>query len=118
MFGLVKEEERYTLTVHVKDRDGAPVPADLTVQRLAGGEDARPAHVGDSGTLRLRLEPGTYTLATFLDVRGGHGADSSASASSRPPRSAWTTTRTSPWTAGSCARSGPPWTGAPRPASC
>ncbi|WP_416518880.1 S8 family serine peptidase [Streptomyces achromogenes] len=76
VFGLVKEEERYTLTVHVKDRDGAPVPADLTVQRLAGGEDARPAHVGDSGTLRLRLEPGTYTLATFLDVRGGHGADS------------------------------------------
>ncbi|MFF9581880.1 S8 family serine peptidase [Streptomyces achromogenes] len=76
VFGLVKEEERYTLTVHVKDRDGAPVPADLTVQRLAGGEDARPAHVGDSGTLRLRLEPGTYSLATFLDVRGGHGADS------------------------------------------
>ncbi|GHH17906.1 S8 family serine peptidase [Streptomyces rubradiris] len=75
-FGLVKEEERYTLTVHVKDRDGAPVPADLTVQRLAGGEDARPAHVDGSGTLRLRLKPGTYTLATFLDVRGGHGADS------------------------------------------
>ncbi|MEU7051333.1 S8 family serine peptidase, partial [Streptomyces eurythermus] len=75
-FGLVKEEERYTLTVHVKDRDGAPVPADLTVQRLAGGEDARPVHVGDSGTLRLRLRPGTYTLATFLDVRGSHGADS------------------------------------------
>ncbi|MFF9024430.1 S8 family serine peptidase [Streptomyces eurythermus] len=75
-FGLVKEEERYTLTVHVKDRDGAPVPADLTVRRLAEGEDARPAHVGDSGTLRLRLEPGTYTLATFLDVRGSHGADS------------------------------------------
>ncbi|MGW1594140.1 S8 family serine peptidase [Streptomyces sp. NPDC002343] len=76
VFGLVKEEERYTLTVHVKDRDGAPVPADLTVQRLAAGEDARPAHVGDSGTLRLRLKPGTYTLATFLDVRGAHGADS------------------------------------------
>ncbi|MFC5657030.1 S8 family serine peptidase [Streptomyces nogalater] len=76
VFGLVKEEERYTLTVHVKDRDGAPAPADLTVQRLAGGEEARPAHVGASGTLRLRLAPGTYTLATFLDVRGGHGADS------------------------------------------
>ncbi|GGS01989.1 MULTISPECIES: S8 family serine peptidase [Streptomyces] len=75
-FGLVKEEERYTLTVHVKDRDGAPAPADLTVRRLAEGEDARPAHVGDSGTLRLRLTPGTYTLATFLDVRGSHGADS------------------------------------------
>ncbi|MEU4925633.1 S8 family serine peptidase [Streptomyces yokosukanensis] len=75
-FGLVKEEERYTLTVHVKDRAGAPAPADLTVQRLAAGEDAQPARVGDSGTLRLRLKPGTYSLATFLDVHGSHGADS------------------------------------------
>ncbi|MGW5426313.1 S8 family serine peptidase [Streptomyces sp. NPDC004059] len=75
-FGLVKEEERYTLTVHVKDRSGAPTAADLTVQRLAAGEDAQPAHVGDSGTLRLRLKPGTYSLATFLDVHGSHGADS------------------------------------------
>ncbi|WP_225075036.1 S8 family serine peptidase [Streptomyces sp. CoT10] len=76
VFGLVKEDERYTLTVRVKDRDGAPVPADLTVQRLAAGADPYPAHVGDSGTLRLRLEPGTYSLTSFLDVRGGHGADS------------------------------------------
>ncbi|MGW3205241.1 S8 family serine peptidase [Streptomyces sp. NPDC001135] len=76
VFGLVKEEERYTLTVHVKDRAGTPAPADLTVQRLAADEDAQPAHVGDSGTLRLRLRPGTYALATFLDVRGSHGADS------------------------------------------
>ncbi len=35
-----------------------------------------PARVGDSGTLELRLAPGTYSLATFLDVRGSHGADS------------------------------------------
>ncbi|MER6730806.1 S8 family serine peptidase [Streptomyces puniciscabiei] len=76
VFGLVKEDERDTLTVHVKDRAGRPTAADLTVQRLAAGEDAQPAHVGDSGTLRLRLKPGTYSLATFLDVRGRHGADS------------------------------------------
>ncbi|MFF4560505.1 S8 family serine peptidase [Streptomyces sp. NPDC001435] len=76
VFGLVKEEERYTLTVHVKDRDGTPAPADLTVQRLAEGDDPFPARVGDSGTLKLRLRPGTYTLASFLDVRGSHGADS------------------------------------------
>ncbi|MGW1914301.1 S8 family serine peptidase [Streptomyces sp. NPDC002076] len=75
-FGLVKEDERYTLTVHVKDRSGTPTAADLTLQRLAAGEDAQPAHVGDSGTLRLRLKPGTYSLATFLDVRGSHGTDS------------------------------------------
>ncbi|MEV6835403.1 S8 family serine peptidase [Streptomyces sp. NPDC051133] len=76
VFGLVKEEERYTLTVHVKDRAGAPTAADLTVQRLAEGEDAQPAHVGDSGTLALRLKPGTYSLTSFLDVHGSHGADS------------------------------------------
>ncbi|WP_234336132.1 S8 family serine peptidase [Streptomyces sp. NRRL S-1022] len=76
VFGLVKEEERYTLTVHVEDRSGAPAAADLTVQRLAGGADAEPAHVDGSGTLRLRLRPGTYCLASFLDVRGSHGADS------------------------------------------
>ncbi|MFF1447290.1 S8 family serine peptidase [Streptomyces sp. NPDC058274] len=75
-FGLVKEEERYTLTVHVKDRAGAATAADLVVQRLAEGTDPVPASVGDSGTLQLRLAPGTYSLTSFLDVRGSHGADS------------------------------------------
>ncbi|MGW3187452.1 S8 family serine peptidase [Streptomyces ardesiacus] len=75
-FGLVKEEERYTLTVHVKDRSGVAAPADLTVQRLTEGVDPVPAHVGESGTLTLRLQPGTYSLTSFLDVRGSHGADS------------------------------------------
>ncbi|MFJ3206615.1 S8 family serine peptidase [Streptomyces flaveolus] len=75
-FGLVKEEERYTLTVHVKDRAGGASAADLAVQRLAAGVDTVPAHVGDSGTLELRLAPGTYSLTSFLDVRGSHGADS------------------------------------------
>ncbi|MFJ6082454.1 S8 family serine peptidase [Streptomyces sp. NPDC092369] len=75
-FGLVKEEERYTLTVHVKDRDGAATAADLVVQRLAADVDPASAHVDDSGTLKLRLQPGTYSLTSFLDVRGGRGADS------------------------------------------
>ncbi|MER6343936.1 S8 family serine peptidase [Streptomyces sp. NPDC001595] len=75
-FGLVKEEERYTLTVHVKDRAGAATAADLVVQRLAERVDPQPAYVGDSGTLKLRLTPGTYSLTSFLDVRGSHGADS------------------------------------------
>ncbi|MFI1400432.1 S8 family serine peptidase [Streptomyces sp. NPDC020681] len=75
-FGLVKEEERYTLTVHVKDRDGAPTAARLGVKRLAEGEDPFPAAVGESGTLELRLRPGTYTVSSFLDVRGSKGKDS------------------------------------------
>ncbi|MFE6482834.1 S8 family serine peptidase [Streptomyces sp. NPDC057757] len=76
VFGLVKEEERYTLTVHVLDRDGAGTAADLVVQRLAQDAYPSPAAVGDSGTLELRLPPGTYSVDTFLDVRGSHGADS------------------------------------------
>ncbi|MDH6215487.1 S8 family serine peptidase [Streptomyces pseudovenezuelae] len=75
-FGLVKEEERYTLTVHVKDRDGAATAADLVVQRLAQDADPSSVHVDDSGTLKLRLQPGTYSLTSFLDVHGSHGADS------------------------------------------
>ncbi|MFE9473261.1 S8 family serine peptidase [Streptomyces griseofuscus] len=76
VFGLVKEDERYTLTVHVKDRAGAPAAADLTVQRLAQGADPESDHVGDSGTIALRLKPGTYALTSFLDVHGSHGTDS------------------------------------------
>jgi subtilisin family serine protease len=75
-FALVKEEERYTLTVNVKDRDGVATAASLALQPLAADTDARSVYVGDSGTLELRLAPGTYSLSTFLDVRGSHGADS------------------------------------------
>ncbi|MFH8340693.1 S8 family serine peptidase [Streptomyces sp. AM6-12] len=76
VFGLVKEDERYTLTVHVRDRSGTPTAADLTVQRLARDADPESDHVDASGTLKLRLKPGAYALTSFLDVRGSHGADS------------------------------------------
>ncbi|WP_327657784.1 S8 family serine peptidase [Streptomyces sp. NBC_00483] len=75
-FGLVKEEERYTLTVHVKDRDGKPAAADIMYQRLAKDTLPQPATVDESGTVKLRLQPGTYYLDSFLDVRGAHGKDS------------------------------------------
>jgi len=75
-FGLVKEEERYTLTVHVKDRDGKPTPANIVFQQLAERTDPGVVTVGDSGTVQLRLKPGTYTADTFLDVRGSSGPDS------------------------------------------
>ncbi|MGX1503509.1 UNVERIFIED_CONTAM: subtilisin family serine protease [Streptomyces graminofaciens] len=74
--GLVKEEERYTLTVRVLDRDGAATAAHLGVRKLEKGHDPFPATVGDSGTLELRLPPGTYTVSSFLDVRGSNGKDS------------------------------------------
>ncbi|MFI7007307.1 S8 family serine peptidase [Streptomyces sp. NPDC050145] len=75
-FGLVKEEERYTLTVHVKDRDGKPTAANLVMQELAERTDPGVVAVGDSGTVEVRLKPGTYTADTFLDVRGASGPDS------------------------------------------
>ncbi|MEV3859098.1 S8 family serine peptidase [Streptomyces sp. NPDC050095] len=75
-FGLVKEEERYTLTVHVKDRGGDPSAAYLAVQQLTANTDPMPYQVGDSGTVRLRLKPGTYYVDSFLDVHGSHGKDS------------------------------------------
>ncbi|MFI5664212.1 S8 family serine peptidase [Streptomyces sp. NPDC051684] len=75
-FGLVKEEERYTLTVHVKDRDGKPAAADLMYQQLAKDTMPQPATVDTSGTVELRLKPGTYYVDSFLDVRGAHGKDS------------------------------------------
>ncbi len=117
VFGLVKEEERYTLTVHVKDRSGAPAPADLTVQRLAAGRrprrsaSAAPASSGCASSPAPTRSPPSWTCTAAM------APTPSASASSRRPRSPSTTTRTSPWTAGDCARSKPAWTGAPRPAS-
>ncbi|MFD4948687.1 S8 family serine peptidase [Streptomyces sp. NPDC058409] len=75
-FGLTKEEERYTLTVHVKDRDGAASAANLTVKQLTKDTDPFPVSVGESGTLKLRMQPGMYTLSSFLDVRGSKGKDS------------------------------------------
>ncbi|MEU0375239.1 S8 family serine peptidase [Streptomyces sp. NPDC006283] len=74
--GMVKEEERYTLTVHVKDRDGKATGAYLGVQKLEQGNDPFPVTVDESGTLELRLKPGTYSVDSFLDVRGSHGKDS------------------------------------------
>ncbi|WP_328694797.1 S8 family serine peptidase [Streptomyces sp. NBC_00342] len=75
-FGLTKEEERYTLTIHVKDRDGAPSAAYVAVKQLAKDTSVIPASVGESGTLKLRVKPGMYTLSSFLDVRGSKGKDS------------------------------------------
>ncbi|WP_306316829.1 MULTISPECIES: S8 family serine peptidase [unclassified Streptomyces] len=76
-FGLVKEDERYTLTVHVKDRDGKPAGANLMYQQLAKNTLPQAATADAStGTVKLRLKPGTYYVDSFLAVRGSHGKDS------------------------------------------
>ncbi|MDJ1133139.1 S8 family serine peptidase [Streptomyces iconiensis] len=75
-YGMIKEEERYTLTVRLKDRAGKPTSGQLQMQRYAKNSDPYVAEVGGSGTLKLRLAPGTYSAMSFLDVPGSHGADS------------------------------------------
>ncbi|MBC9712673.1 S8 family serine peptidase [Streptomyces sp. TRM66268-LWL] len=75
-WGLAKEEERYTLTVHVKDRDGSPIPGSFSLLKLAAGEEGWGYEVGESGTVKLRLQPGTYALDGLADVKGTKGKDS------------------------------------------
>ncbi|MET7370683.1 S8 family serine peptidase [Streptomyces sp. NPDC005566] len=75
-FGMTKENERYTLIINVKDRDGAPSAAYVAVKPMVKGSSVIQAPVDDSGTLELRLEPGSYNLSSFLDVRGNKGKDS------------------------------------------
>lgn len=73
--GLYVEDERYTLHLRVKDRDGAPTSADLELQRF-GVADVSVVSVDSSGSLDLRLQPGTYSVTSYLEVPGSHGPDS------------------------------------------
>ncbi|MFN8167868.1 MAG: S8 family serine peptidase [Candidatus Nanopelagicales bacterium] len=73
--GLYEEEERYTVTVKVRDRAGAPVATSLQMQKL-GVPDTSLLPVGESGDLTLRLLPGTYSITTYLHGPGSHGRDS------------------------------------------
>jgi hypothetical protein len=73
--GLYEEEERHDLTVDVRDRSGAPVATYLELQQK-GTSDTTVLAVDDSGTLKVRMRPGTYSIVTYLNVSGTHGADS------------------------------------------
>jgi subtilisin family serine protease len=73
--GLYLEEERHDLTLEVRDRDGDPAPAYVELQKL-GTFDTDVIPVGESGTLTLRMLPGTYSFRTFVVVPGVHGPDS------------------------------------------
>ncbi|MFF5214956.1 S8 family serine peptidase [Micromonospora sp. NPDC000442] len=64
---LLKEEERYDLTVKLRGRDGEPVSSTIAVKRA--GEWFTWSFAVD-GEQTLRLPPGTYTVETALDVPG------------------------------------------------
>jgi subtilisin family serine protease len=74
---LVKEEERYQLTLKGTGRDGGPLGGYVTVYRY-GDESTRTVALdpatGDGPA--LRLPPGEYTVTGFLPVAGDGGPDS------------------------------------------
>ncbi|WP_299745971.1 S8 family serine peptidase [uncultured Rossellomorea sp.] len=61
---MVKEEERYPLTLNATDRDGSKGQAYVVLF----SEKMEPEVVGVDGTLELRLPPGTYSAMSLMDV--------------------------------------------------
>jgi subtilisin family serine protease len=61
---MVKEEERYPLTLKATDRDGSPGQAYTVVF----SENMDPQVYAVDGTLELRLPPATYSAMSLMDV--------------------------------------------------
>ncbi|MFI7361278.1 S8 family serine peptidase [Streptomyces sp. NPDC050149] len=64
---LLKEEERYDLNIELVGRDGKPAAGWVTVN-LAG--DSWPWNVYVEGSTTMRMAPGLYTVAAYVDVAG------------------------------------------------
>ncbi len=64
---LLKEEERYDLNIKLVGRDGKPAAGSVTIN-LAG--DFWPWSVYVDGSTTMRMPPGLYTVAAYLDVAG------------------------------------------------
>lgn len=64
---LLKEEERYDLNIKLVGRDGKPAAGWVGIN-LAG--DVWPWNVYVDGSTTMRMAPGTYTVAGYLDVAG------------------------------------------------
>lgn len=61
---VIKEEERYPLTLKAIDRDGSPALAYINLL----GPDGIPQFIAVNGTTELRLKPGTYSAMSMMDV--------------------------------------------------
>ncbi|MFB7337523.1 S8 family serine peptidase [Streptomyces adustus] len=64
---LLKEEERYDLNIKLVGRDGKPASGWVGIN-LAG--DVFPWSVYVDGRMTMRMAPGLYTVAGYLDVAG------------------------------------------------
>ncbi|EPD51005.1 hypothetical protein HMPREF1210_02196 [Paenisporosarcina sp. HGH0030] len=61
---MVKEEERYTLTLNATDRDGSAGLAYVAIS----SEKMEPFVYAVNGSSELRLPPGTYSAMSLMDV--------------------------------------------------
>ncbi|MDX3850589.1 S8 family serine peptidase [Streptomyces sp. AK02-01A] len=71
--GAGREGERHTLTLKARDRDGKPLSGTII---LAGKKFFAPLLMDESGTLDLRLPPGTYTAWMDAELEGANGPHS------------------------------------------
>ena len=74
--GLYIEEERYELTLSVKDRSGDYVSDFLMLQRF--GQSEPDFVMSGPGPTSVRLRRGVYSLWTHQQMPGSHGADAIA----------------------------------------
>lgn len=65
--GLLKEDERYGLTINLRDRNGDPAQAFILLQ---ADDSWFRRYIPVDGERTLRLPPGTYTLETKAEVPG------------------------------------------------
>jgi len=65
---LLEEDERYDLTIKLVDREGNPASAMVAINMTGDPLGAWGEFV--DGERTLRLPPGSYSLTTYLDVRG------------------------------------------------
>lgn len=62
--GMLKEEEKYSLTLNATDREGNPTLAYAALF----SKDMDPEIVAVNGTTELRLRPGTYSAMSLMEV--------------------------------------------------
>jgi subtilisin family serine protease len=62
--GMIKEEEKYSLTINATDRDGTPAQAYFYLL----GPNGVPEFMSVNGTRELRLLPGTYSVMGWIEV--------------------------------------------------
>ncbi|MEU8006331.1 S8 family serine peptidase [Catellatospora sp. NPDC049111] len=64
---LIKEDERYDLTIKLIGRDGKPAAGYVGIN-MAGDQWPYSAYI--EGSVTLRMPKGVYTIASYLDVAG------------------------------------------------